>query len=69
MGYSGAEIVRFLGVTTSAVNRLAVLEKLKGRNVVGCLFPWCFPGACYFRLFPSVHSTMPFAFSIVVQAS
>jgi hypothetical protein len=28
MGYSGAEVARFLGVTTSAVNRLTVYEKL-----------------------------------------
>jgi putative transposase len=28
MGYSGADVARFLGVTTSAVNRLAVSEKL-----------------------------------------
>jgi REP element-mobilizing transposase RayT len=28
MGYSGAEVARFLGVTTSAVNRLAVSPKL-----------------------------------------
>jgi len=28
MGYSGAEVARFLGVTTSAVNRLAVSEEL-----------------------------------------
>ena len=28
MGYSGAEVARFLGVTTSAVNRLAVAEEL-----------------------------------------
>lgn len=28
MGYSGAEVARFLGVTTSAVNRLAVTEEL-----------------------------------------
>jgi hypothetical protein len=27
MGYPGAEVVRFLGVTTSAVNRLVVSEK------------------------------------------
>jgi hypothetical protein len=27
MGYSGAEVARFLGVTTSAVNRLAVSEE------------------------------------------
>jgi len=27
MGYSGADVARFLGVTTSAVNRLAVSEK------------------------------------------
>ncbi|MFI5341101.1 MAG: hypothetical protein ACHQ7N_14860 [Candidatus Methylomirabilales bacterium] len=26
MGYSGAEVARFLGVTTSSVNRLAVSE-------------------------------------------
>jgi REP element-mobilizing transposase RayT len=30
MGYSGAEVARFLGVTTSAVNRLAVSEELPG---------------------------------------
>ena len=28
MGYSGAEVARYLGITTSAVNRLAVSEKL-----------------------------------------
>jgi hypothetical protein len=28
MGYSGAEVARFLGVTTSAVNRLAVSPEL-----------------------------------------
>lgn len=28
MGYSGAEVARFVGVTTSAVNRLAVSEEL-----------------------------------------
>jgi hypothetical protein len=28
MGYSGAQVARFLGVTTSAVNRLAVSEEL-----------------------------------------
>ncbi|MFI5341012.1 MAG: hypothetical protein ACHQ7N_14390 [Candidatus Methylomirabilales bacterium] len=28
MGYSGAEVARCLGVTTSSVNRLAVSEKL-----------------------------------------
>jgi hypothetical protein len=28
MGYPGAEVARFLGVTTSAVNRLAVSEEL-----------------------------------------
>ncbi|MEW6184621.1 MAG: hypothetical protein AB1585_02645 [Thermodesulfobacteriota bacterium] len=28
MGYSGAEVARFLGITTSAVNRLAVSEEL-----------------------------------------
>jgi REP-associated tyrosine transposase len=28
MGYSGAEVARFLGVTTSAVNRMAVSEEL-----------------------------------------
>jgi hypothetical protein len=27
MGYSGAEVARFLGVTTSSVNRLAVSEE------------------------------------------
>jgi predicted transcriptional regulator len=27
MGYTGAEVARFLGVTTSSVNRLAVSEK------------------------------------------
>ena len=27
MGYRGAEVARFLGVTTSSVNRLAVSEK------------------------------------------
>jgi len=30
MGYSGAEVARFLGVTTSAVNRLAVSHELPG---------------------------------------
>ena len=29
MGYSGAEAARFLGVTTSAVNRLAASEELE----------------------------------------
>jgi putative transposase len=29
MGYSGAEIARFLGITTSAVNRLAVSDELQ----------------------------------------
>ena len=29
MGYSGADVARFLGVTTSAVNRLAAAEKLR----------------------------------------
>ena len=28
MGYSGADVARFLGITTSAVNRLAASEKL-----------------------------------------
>jgi len=28
MGYSGAEVARFLGVSTSAVNRLAGLKEL-----------------------------------------
>ena len=28
MGYSGAELARYLGVTTSAVNRLALSEEL-----------------------------------------
>jgi hypothetical protein len=28
MGYSGAEVARFLGVTTSAVNRLALTGEL-----------------------------------------
>ncbi|MBW2077200.1 MAG: hypothetical protein JRI71_06590, partial [Deltaproteobacteria bacterium] len=28
MGYSGAEVSRFLGITTSAVNRLAVSDEL-----------------------------------------
>ena len=28
MGYSGADVARFLDVTTSAVNRLAISEKL-----------------------------------------
>ena len=28
MGYLGAEVARYLGVTTSSVNRLAVSEKL-----------------------------------------
>jgi hypothetical protein len=27
MGYAGAEVARFLGVTTSSVNRLAVSEE------------------------------------------
>ena len=30
MGYSGAEVARFLGVTTSSVNRLAVSKELPG---------------------------------------
>ena len=29
MGYSGAEIARFLGITTSAVNRLAASDEFK----------------------------------------
>jgi len=29
MGYSGATVARFLGVTTSAVNRMAALEEVK----------------------------------------
>ena len=29
-GYLGAEVARFLGVTTSSVNRLAVSERLPG---------------------------------------
>ena len=29
MGYAGAEVARFLGVTTSSVNRLAVSEELR----------------------------------------
>lgn len=28
MGYSGADVARFLGVTTSALNRLAASEEL-----------------------------------------
>jgi hypothetical protein len=28
MGYSGADVARFLGITTSAVNRLAVSDQL-----------------------------------------
>ncbi|MFH1625290.1 MAG: hypothetical protein ABID54_09085 [Pseudomonadota bacterium] len=28
MGYSGAEVTRFLGITTSAANRLASSEEL-----------------------------------------
>jgi hypothetical protein len=28
MGYSGADVARFLGITTSAVNRLAVSDEL-----------------------------------------
>lgn len=28
MGYSGADVVRFLGINTSAVNRLAVSDEL-----------------------------------------
>jgi len=28
MGYSGADVVRFLGITTSAVNRLAVSDEV-----------------------------------------
>ena len=28
MGYPGAEVARFLGVTTSSVNRLAVTEEV-----------------------------------------
>jgi len=30
MGYSGANVIRFLGITTSAVNRLAVSENVQG---------------------------------------
>jgi hypothetical protein len=30
MGYSGADVARFLGITTSAVNRLAVSDELPG---------------------------------------
>ena len=30
MGYPGAEVPRFLGVTTSSVNRLAVSEEIPG---------------------------------------
>ena len=30
MGYPGAEVARFLGVTTSSVNRLAVSEEIPG---------------------------------------
>jgi predicted transcriptional regulator len=29
MGYSGADVARFLGITTSAVNRLAVSDDLQ----------------------------------------
>ena len=29
MGYSGADVARFLGITTSAVNRLAVSDELQ----------------------------------------
>jgi predicted transcriptional regulator len=28
MGYSGADVARFLGITTSAVNRLAVSDEV-----------------------------------------
>jgi len=28
MGYSGSDVARFLGINTSAVNRLAVLDEL-----------------------------------------
>lgn len=35
MGYSGAEVARFLGVTTSAVNRLASFEGGPGRGGKG----------------------------------
>jgi len=28
MGYSGADVARFLGINTSAVNRLAVSDEL-----------------------------------------
>jgi predicted transcriptional regulator len=28
MGYSGADVARFLGITTSAVNRLSVSDEL-----------------------------------------
>jgi predicted transcriptional regulator len=28
MGYSGADVARFLGISTSAVNRLAASEEL-----------------------------------------
>ncbi|MDY7036302.1 MAG: hypothetical protein SV375_09110 [Thermodesulfobacteriota bacterium] len=30
MGYSGADVARFLGINTSAVNRLAVSDELPG---------------------------------------
>ncbi|MDH7499108.1 MAG: hypothetical protein QHH30_01820 [candidate division NC10 bacterium] len=35
MGYSGAEVARFLGVTTSAVNRLASSGGSPGRRGEG----------------------------------
>jgi len=30
MGYPGAAVARFLGVTTSSVNRLAAMEEMPG---------------------------------------
>jgi hypothetical protein len=37
MGYSGAEVGRYRGVTTSAVNRLAVSEAPPDlRNILSC---------------------------------
>jgi putative transposase len=43
MGYSGAEVARFLGITTSAVNRLGQSEGVAGDRAVfeeiGCFAP------------------------------
>jgi hypothetical protein len=38
MGYPGAEVARFLGVTTSSVNRLAVSEEVVGLKTYLKLF-------------------------------